>query len=99
MPSGRRTYDLKRTYDVGMMKKADDIHAALSLNLEVTSSAWPHALMPHQGPFAEQLDSIQVHVCAIEDQLDFPKGTLAQGAHNDVLIHKSDALQHMSARF
>ena len=99
MPPGRRTYDLKWTDDVGMMKKADDIHAALSLNLEVTSSAWPHALMPHQGPFAEQLDSIQVHVCAVENQLDLAKGALAQSAHNDVLIHKRDALQHMSAHF
>ena len=80
-----------------MMQKADDIHAALSLDLEVASSARPHALMPHQGPFAEQLDSIQIHVCAVEHQLHLAKGALTQGAHNDVLVHKCDALQHISA--
>lgn len=91
----RRTYDLKGTDDVGMMQQADDIQAALSLDLEIACGARPHALMPHQGAFAEQLDSIQVHVCAVQHQLHLAKGALPQGAHNDVLVHKGDALHHM----
>lgn len=90
--SARRTYDLKRADDVGVMQQADDIHAALGLNLEVAGSAGAHALVAHQAAFAEQLHCIQVHVCAVQHQLDLAKGALTQSAHNDVLVHKCDAL-------
>ena len=78
------------------MQKANDIHTALRFHLEVTSSAGPHALMAHQGALAEQLDSIQIHVCAVQHQLHFAKRPLTERAHNDVLIHECDALQHLS---
>lgn len=93
----RRTYDLKWADDVGMVQQADDIHAALGLHLEIAGSAGAHALVPHQGALAQQLHSIQVHVRAVQHQLHFAEGPLAQGAHNDVLVHKGDALQHSLA--
>jgi len=90
----QHTDDFKGTYDVGVVQQADDIHAALGLHLEVTGSAWTHALVPHQGSLAQQLHCVQVHVCAVQHQFHFAKGALPQCAHNDVLIHKGDALQH-----
>ena len=90
----QRTDNFKGAYDVGGAQQADDIHAALGLHLEVTGSAWTHALVPHQGSLAQQLHCVQVHVCAVQHQLHFAKGALPQCAHNDVLIHKGDALQH-----
>lgn len=74
------------------MQQADDIHAALGLDLEVGGSARPHALMPHEGALAEQLHCIQVHVCTVQHQLHLAEGSLSQSAHNDVLVHKGDAL-------
>ena len=76
-----------------MVQQANDIHPALRFFLEVTSCAWPHALVAHEGPLAQQLDSVQIHVLAVQHQLDFAKGPLSQCAHNNVLVHKCDTLQ------
>ena len=79
-----------------MVQQTDDVHAALSLHLEVAGRAGPHALVPHQRALAQQLDSVQVHVCTVQHQLHLAEGTLTQRAHDDVLVHKGDALQHNS---
>ncbi len=89
----QHTDDFKGTYDVGVVQQADDIHAALGLHLEVTGRTRAHALVAHQGALAQQLHCIQVHVCAVQHELHFAEGALPQRAHNDVLIHKGDALQ------
>ena len=96
--SGACTYDLKGADDVGMVQQANDIHAALRLDLEVAGGAGPHALVPHQGALAQQLHSIQIHVCAVQHQLDLAKSALPKCAHYDVVIHKGDALQGMSCQ-
>ena len=73
---GALTYDLKGADDVGMVQQADNIHAALSFRLEVAGGAGPHALVPHEGALAQQLDSVQVHVLAVQHQLHLAKGPL-----------------------
>ena len=90
--AAHRTYDLEGADNVGVMQQSNDIHAALSLDLEVAGSARAHALVPHQRTFAQKLDSIQVHIGAVQHQLHFAEGPLPQRAHNDVLVHKGDAL-------
>ena len=76
-----------------MVQQADDVHAALRLLLEVTGSARPHTLMSHQGALAQQLHSVQIHVCCVENQLDFAKRALAQSSHNELMVHEGDALK------